>query len=42
MEPGTSRSSSSAVRAMIGIIITPSASPLKPALNCFTGGTAMV
>ena len=39
--PGTSRSSSSVVRAMIGIIITPSARPPARALNCLNGSTAM-
>ena len=42
IDPGTSSSSSSVVRAMIGIIITPSASPPAIALNCFTGSTAIV
>ena len=38
--PGTSSSSSSVVRAMIGIIMTPSASPPASALNCLNGSTA--
>ena len=39
-ETGTSLSSSSVVRVMIGSIITPSASPPAAALNCLTGSTA--
>ncbi len=39
--PGTSSSSSSVVRAMIGIIITPSAMAPAIALNCLNGSTAM-
>ena len=39
--PGTRSSSSSVVRAMIGIIITPSARPPAMALNCLNGNTAM-
>ena len=38
--PGTSSSNSSVVRAMIGIIITPSAKPPAIALNCLNGSTA--
>ncbi len=38
--PGTSSSSSSVVRAMIGIIMIPSAKPPAMALNCLNGSTA--
>jgi hypothetical protein len=41
IEPGTRSSSSSVVRAMIGIIMMPSARPPASALNCFTGSTAI-
>ena len=36
---GTSSSSSSVVRAMIGIIMMPSARPPASALNCLNGST---
>ena len=39
IEPGTSRSSSSVVLAMIGIIIVPRANPPASALNCLNGTT---
>ena len=40
IDSGTSSSSSSVVRAMIGIIIMPSANPPASALNCLNGSTA--
>ena len=39
--PGTSSSSSSVVRAMIGIIMMPSAMPPARALKCLNGSTAI-